>query len=299
MPETIVYTRDQAGLPYSKGLMAQSLSASGLSPERSYELARLVEQRLDERPERRIGAAELRDLVEEVVLEEEGSDAVRRFHEWQRLDRLDRPLIVMLSGTTGVGKSTLATMLAGRLGITRVIATDVIRQVLRAFFSREFMPTVHYSAFEAGQAADLSVESGEDRDLVGFTRQAESVGTAVEAIVERACMERTPMVLEGIHLVPGTIRGELLQRCIAVEALLVVEDEDRHRSHFAMRGGHRPAERYLNRFEQIRKLQDHLAVRAREEGVAVIDNTSVDRALPRLMDLVLDSVGRLSSSEAG
>ena len=43
MPETIVYTRDQAGLPYSKGLTAQQLSASGISPERSYELARLVE----------------------------------------------------------------------------------------------------------------------------------------------------------------------------------------------------------------------------------------------------------------
>jgi len=30
----------------------------------------------------------------------------------------------------------------------------------------------------------------------------------------------------------------------------------------------------------------------------VIDNTSVDRALPQLMDLVLDSISRLSSSEA-
>jgi len=298
MPETIIYTRDHAGLPYSKGLMAMSLSASGLSPDRSYELARVVERRLDARAERRIGAAELRALVEDVVREEEGADAVRRFLMWQRLDRLDRPLIVMLSGTTGVGKSTLATMLAARLGITRVIATDVIRQVLRAFFTREFMPAVHYSAFEAGEAADLVVGEGDDRDLVGFARQAETVATGVEAIVERACMERTPMVLEGIHMVPGTIRGELLGRCIAVEALLVVEHEERHRSHFAMRGGHRPAERYLRRFDQIRKLQAELRARASEEGVTVIDNTGIDGALKRLMDLVLDSVDRLSSSEA-
>ena len=133
---------------------------------------------------------------------------------------------------------------------------------------------------------------------MGFARQAETVGTGVEAIVDRACLERTPMVLEGIHMVPGTIRGELLERCIAVEALLVVEDEERHRSHFAMRGGHRPAERYLRRFDQIRKLQGHLSARAREEGVTVIDNTGIDGALRRLMDLVLDSVDRLSSSEA-
>jgi 2-phosphoglycerate kinase len=297
MPETIVYSRGRAGLPYSKGLTAQQLSASGMSPQRAYELAVEVERRLDGRAQRTIDANELGELVEEVVRAREGEGAVRRFHEWQRLDRLDRPLVVMLSGSTGVGKSTLASMLAARLGITRVIATDVIRQVLRAFFSREFMPVVHYSAFEAGEAIDAG-ETGGDPDLVGFTRQAQAIATGVDAIVDRACTERTPIVLEGIHLVPGTIPDELRERCIAVEALLVVDDADRHRSHFAMRGTHRPPERYLSRFEQIRKLQDHLGACAREEGVTVIDNTSVDRALLELMDLVLDSVGRLSSSEA-
>ena len=54
---------------------------------------------------------------------------------------------------------------------------------------------------------------------------------------------------------------------MAVEALLVVEDEELHRGHFALRGAARPAERYLARFEEIRALQDHLVgarARARE-----------------------------------
>jgi 2-phosphoglycerate kinase len=299
VPERIVYNRERHGLPYSKGLMAQSLSASGLSPERSFEVARIIERRLDDLPGTDIAVDDLFELTRAVLESEEGEDAVRRYREWRRLDRLDRPLIVMVAGSTGVGKSTLATMLAARLGITRVIATDVIRQVLRAFFSREFMPTVHFSAFEAGRAEeDMHIRPGEDPDIVGFTRQAHAITTGVEAIVERACLERTPMVLEGIHLVPGALPDELHDRCIAVEAVLAVEDEELHRSHFSMRGGHRPAERYLDRFEQIRKLQDHLVGRAREEGVAVIDNTSVDLALRQLMDLVLDSVSRVSSSEA-
>jgi 2-phosphoglycerate kinase len=296
MPETIV-TSEDGGAPYSKGLMAQTLSATGLAPERAYELARMVERRLDELPERRIDVEGLRDLAEEVIRDEEGEDALRRFHEWQRLDDLDRPLVVTLAGTTGIGKSTLATMLAHRLGITRVIPTDVIRQVLRAFFSHEFMPAVHYSSFEAGKAVELMGADEGDPDLAGFARQAESVSTGVSAIVERACQEGTPMVLEGVHLVPGTLEDDIRERCLPVEVVLVVEDESLHRGHFAMRGPERPADRYLSRFEQIRKLQAYLVERARAEGVPVIENVNIDRALADVMDLILDAVGGVSEAE--
>lgn len=296
MPETHVFD-DGHALPYSKGLMAQTLSASGLSPERAYELARMVERRLDSRGETGIETPELYTVVEAVLADEEGDGAVRRFRQWRLLGGLDRPLIVLLSGTTGVGKSTLATMLASRLGITRVIATDVIRQVLRAFFSGDVMPIVQYSAFEAGRALE-EVPAGADPDIVGFARQADAVEKGVEAILERACMERTPMVVEGVHLVPGSLSNGLRKRCIAVEAVLNVEDEELHRAHFSMRGGQRPPERYLRGFERIRKLQEYLVERGNEAGVAVIENESIDEALRRMMALVLESVGRVSSSGA-
>jgi 2-phosphoglycerate kinase len=274
--ETIV-VRKGHGLPYSKGLMAQALSATALSPERSFELARLIETRLAERGEPEIGVAELHALAEEVLGAEEGEPAVRRYRGWRRLDRLDRPLVVLIGGTTGVGKSTLATMLAARLGVNRVIATDVIRQVLRAFFTHEAMPTVHYSAFEAGGVA-------------GYREQAERVGTGIAAIVERAANEAKPVVVEGVHVVPGGMHPGVRESCVLVEAIVVVDDPDLHRGHFLLRPGKRPAERYLASFDDIRRLQDHLRERARSENVAIIDNENVDGALARLMELVLDAV---------
>jgi 2-phosphoglycerate kinase len=276
--ETIVFHKGH-GLPYSKGLMAQSLSAIGLSPERSFELARAVERRLGERGAERLDVAGLNAVGEEVLQAEEGDSAVRRFRAWNRLGRLERPLVVMIGGTTGVGKSTLATMLAGRLGVNRVIATDVVRQVLRAFFTEEAMPAVHYSAFAAG-------------GIEGFTDQAHRVATATEAIVHRAVGEAKPVVLEGVHVLPGALDEELRGRCVMVEALLVVKDEEIHRGHFSHRPGSRPAARYLAAFEDIRALQTHLEERARAESVAVIDNDNIDRSLTRLMRLVLDAVER-------
>jgi len=284
MAETIVTHRARGGLPYSKGLMAQSLSAIGLTPARAWEMARLVEQRLETDAVDAIESSALRTLTEEVLEEHEGSAAVERYRDWERLNQVDRPLVLLLSGTTGVGKSTLATMAAHRLGITRVIATDVIRQVLRASFSRDFMPSVHSSAFEV--------------DMAGYVEQAEAVGTGVAAIVERACDEGTPIVIEGVHVAPGMLSEEIAGRCLVVEAVLVVEDDGLHRAHFEARGDRRPAERYLARFDQIRLIQDHLRGKASARGVAVIDNANIDEALGRVMDLVIHRVHGLSETAA-
>ena len=276
MGETIVVHKGH-GLPYSKGLTAQALSATGLPLERSFELARMVERRLEEGGLAQIEVAELRSVCEAVLRDEEGEAAVRRFRDWRRLDRLERPLVLMIGGTTGVGKSTLATMLAARLGITRVIATDVIRQVLRAFFTHEAMPSVHSSAFEAGGVA-------------GYRRQAGRVATGIEAIIRRAADDGKPLVVEGVHLVPGSMDDGLRDFCLPVEALLVIRDEELHRGHFTHRRRRGRPERYLTRFAEIRELQEHLIGCAREEGVTVIDNHNADEALAVLMQLVLDAV---------
>jgi len=141
------------------------------------------------------------------------------------------------------------------------------------------MPTVHGSAFEVG-------------GIGGYRDQAERVGTGIAAIVERAAAEAKPVVVEGVHVVPGGVHPRVRERCVLVEALVVVDDPDLHRGHFSLRPGSRPAERYLERFEEIRRLQDHLWERARSESVAIIDNTNVDDTLARLMEMVLDAVGR-------
>jgi 2-phosphoglycerate kinase len=298
MTDIVVRRRDY-GLPYSKGLMAQSMMAAGLSPARSYELARLIEDRLARSGETEISVPQLRLLTESVLREEEGAEAVKRFHRWHLLDRLDRTLVVLIGGTAGTGKSTLATSLAHRLGITRLTATDMIRHVLRTFFASDVMPDVHYSSFEARASVRLP-EEHDDLDLLGFRAQAEHVGSGVRAIIERALHERTPVVLEGVHLVPGLLPRELLDRALVVQVVLVVPDESTHRSHFEMRGeaqARGPVKRYTESLPTIRKLQDYLVERAEREGVPVIANDTLDEALNALLGLVLEALAGVEAAE--
>jgi 2-phosphoglycerate kinase len=296
----VVVVRSDYGLPYSKGLMAQSMMATGLPPERSFALARLIETRLLERKESEVSIEELRELAEEVLSAEEPAPVINRFRQWWRLGRLDRPLVVLLGGVTGVGKSTVATQLANRLGITRVVATDQVRQVVRAFFSHEFMPAVHHSSFDV---ADALASTGEPvkSTVEGFLLQVDEIAPGIDALVDRAVSERARIVIEGVHLLPDVPDPRLREKAITVQAMLAVRDEAAHRAHFHMRSlqAPRPPERYLEGFDRIRALQDYLVARAEETGIPTIDAGGLESTLKRVMELVLDALGADESGETG
>jgi 2-phosphoglycerate kinase len=99
------------GLPYSKGLTARALIAVGVPDERAYELARRVEEDLASRGE----VLATLDRVEELAGD---GEAMQRLRRYLALRELDVPVIVLIAGATGTGKSTVATELAYRLGIT-------------------------------------------------------------------------------------------------------------------------------------------------------------------------------------
>ena len=280
--------------PYSKGLMARALMRVGVSAVRAYEVARRIEQDLFSSKKDSIELDRVEELAEDVLGENEGVAAVRRLRRYSDLAELDLPVIVHIGGATGTGKSTVATEVAYRLGVTRVTSTDFVRQTLRAFFSPEFMPSIHYSSFEAGDGIE---EAEGDAAIQGFQEQTRNVLVGVRAAIDRALEEGWSMVLEGVHLVPGLIPEESIEGALVVQCVLAIEDEDTHASHFMIRdatsGGVRPVDKYMDRFEEIRRIQRLIVSRARRNGVPVIENMNMERAISSVMELVLSGAERL------
>jgi 2-phosphoglycerate kinase len=58
-------------------------------------------------------------------------------------------VIILLGGTSGTGKSTLASLLASRLGISTVLSTDTIRHIMRNFLNKSSHGILFASTFEA------------------------------------------------------------------------------------------------------------------------------------------------------
>ncbi len=278
------------GLPYSKGLMARALMATGVSAVRAYELAARVENDLLSRGDVAVDLGRLEELAIEVLGENEGAQALRRLRRHETLRELDLPIILLIGGATGTGKSTVATEVAYRLGITRVSSTDFVRQTMRAFLSPQFMPSIHRSSFDLPDEDEL-------RDVLGaFVDQTQNVLIGVRAVIDRALQEGWSLVLEGVHLVPGMlpkVEGALVIHCV-----LAIENEETHAAHFWVRDassdGLRPVQKYLDALPDIRLIQEFVVEQARRASVPVVENGSIELSIATVMELVLSRAERFA-----
>lgn len=295
----IVISDQEHQLPYSKGLMAASIMATGLAPARAFRVAERVEERLHATGVTATTRAELRRVAGEVLASDVGERYAASFSKWQVVNELQRPLVILIGGATGVGKSTIATQLAARLGITRVIPTDAIREVMRSMFSPGLMPALHTSSFDAEELARSPLPRQADPVIIGYREQVAAVGVGVRALVERAITEGTDLVLEGAHIAPGYLDLGNLTEAVVVPLLVTVDDEELHRSHLVARGHDargRPSERYLAHFANIRRIQRYLKGLAEEHRMPIVPSYNLDATLAEVIELV---VGQAFSALGG
>lgn len=285
--------------PFSKGLLVQSMLAAGVAPDVARKVARVTQRDLRGGEDRVVHRSQIRAKVEGLLRTEVGPDVSARYRLLRVIRRPPRPVIVLLGGVSGTGKSFLAAEIAYRLGISRVVSTDSIREVMRAMVSPALLPTLHASTFNAWEAL---VPPGQERPkhpskrelLSGFRDQVQQVSVGLSAVVRRSIEEGTSLVLEGVHLVPGYLRADSFAGALVVPMLVTLPDAEEHRRHFESRdeetAASRPMHRYMRYFKEIRIMQDELEELARQENVPLLDGLTLDESADQAVDVVLRGV---------
>ena len=266
--------------PFSRGLLARSIHASGLDLDQAYSLVTELEAELRGEGSTTLTSGELARRVGDLLERAESPGTALRYRTVRRIHNLPRPLVIYIGGASGTGKSTLALELAPLLRIYRLNATDTIRQVMRMVFTPSILPALHSSTFEsapvhtlAGFPDDLD---GEPRLIETYEEQARRVCVGVRAVVERAIAENMSIVVEGVHLLPGLVPFPDLEGAAhQIPLVLGTLDEEAHRSRFIARSrsGRRGADRYLENFAGIRAIQDHVLHQAEQREWPLLDTS--------------------------
>lgn len=281
--------------PFSKGVLARSLTRAEMDPNKAYTFSSQIEAQLKKEG---IDLIKLDDLITIVRqrLKEEDSEISTQYGLWKMIRKCQDPLIILIGGSSGTGTSSIAFEVAHRLGIRHMISTDMIREVMRKTSSKELLPTIYESSYTAYRSLRIPPPPELDEVLIGFRDHVDTVSVGVEAVIERSITEGISIVIEGVHIVPGFIREDLVSRDNVNMFILTLEDEEVHKGRFYSRcrqqWARRPLERYMNYFGAIRRTHKYFESQANKYHVPVIENIDITTTIESIIEEITKTYGR-------
>ncbi|AMQ19475.1 2-phosphoglycerate kinase [Thermococcus peptonophilus] len=266
-------------LPFSRGILTRSITLAGIDVGIAYAIATEVQKELERKGKKSVTTDEIRELTYQKLLEKGLREEAKRYLFWRELRKRKVRLTVLLGGATGVGKSTIATELAFRLGIRSIIGTDTIREVMRKIIAKELLPDIHVSSFLAENVVKAPRNS--DPLIYGFETQVKHVSVGIKAVLERARREGLNTLIEGIHVVPGFVEP----REDEFMYIIAVLKKEHLIAHFYERARYsqRNAEKYVKHVDRIMRIQEYLVERAREHGIPVIENVELESTVSTIL----------------
>jgi glycerol-1-phosphate dehydrogenase [NAD(P)+] len=184
-----------------------------------------------------------------------------------------KALIILVTGVSGVGKSTMANLLVHELGLAHHIGLGWIREAVCTHVSREEMPELFSFSFRPI-----------DKNLTPFQhfyKQAEQMKPATEACLRRARKEGTPIAMEGNSLIPGLIDESLFD----FHFFLKTREADMHRK--MLRGKtHTKRQVKDEEIDEIRKIEEEYLKCCEGKKVHIIPACDKQERLNRILNII-------------
>ncbi len=291
-------TNDQIA-PFSRGELRRCLESCGTPTEKAMGLVAKIHDHLINKRRYRISSRRLGLLTYRILRRELGEEAARRYLVRVEYRHGNRPLLLLIGGTAGCGKSTIATELASRLDIVRTQSTDMLREVMRTMLPSRLLPVLHTSSFNAWEALPHTANQPQEKETLladGYRTQADLLSVACEAVIQRALKERVSLILEGVHIHPSLLANIPNDSdAVVVPIMLAVLKPEQLRLRIRGRGKQVPdrrAERYLENFDAIWQLQSYLLSEADRARIPIIPNDDKRKVLEQVTNTIIDALAK-------
>jgi 2-phosphoglycerate kinase len=288
---------------FSRGRHARYLQSSGMKVEKAEQTTALIHDQLLASGVSSLTTCQLGYLTYLCLQQEVSKKAAKRYLVWSEFQRSARPLLLLICGTVGSGKSTIATEVAHLLEIVRIQSTDMLREVMRMMMPKKLLPVLHSSSFNAWRSLPIQDMKGRDKDQLvaeGYRSQVDLLAVPCEAVLQRAVEESVPIILEGVHAHPDLMNlAPDDTDAIMVHVTLAVLKSSQLKARLRGRGVEVPqrrAKRYLNKFDSIWALQSFLLTEADRCDVPIITNSDKERAIVQVIHHVNYKLSRDFSS---
>ena len=290
--------------PFSRLKFRNSLETIGLKSRESDDVVQMLQEHLANKSINTIKSRNLARLIYRYLRQSSklGPAVAHRWLVWHDYINSGRPLIFLIGGTAGCGKSSTANTLASRLDIVRTQSTDMLREVMRTMIPEQLMPVLHQSSFTAWKGLPgLKKKKGDvsEAQLVqGYRSQADLLSLAIEAVVDRATREHVSLVLEGVHIHPAFMEKLQTQTdAVVIPVMLGLLKRKHLQQRIKDRSNNVPdrgAEHYMQYFDEIWRLQTYLLSEADQANIHIAVNENRDKIFSEIMRFTIATLAKNS-----
>ncbi|HBE91010.1 MAG TPA: hypothetical protein DDW55_00255 [Gammaproteobacteria bacterium] len=283
--QKIIVHSDRGDSPFSVGILTRSLEACVVDRKSASEVAFRVQEAMQQRGQSEIAPPALRRLIYQSLKEHCSIEAANYYLSWRQFKTSGKPLIILVGGASGAGKSTICSELAYRLEIVRTQSTDMMREILRSYLAPHVMPTLGFSSFDAwrglsGTKAQDGQRQTDNPVIAGFLAQHANIRSALEATIARALKERHDMIVDGVHVLPmERDLAKAREAAVVVSVMLAVTTRQQLANQLSWRSREQPdrgSSRYMEKLDAIWEVQSFLLNLADKANIPIIANWTVE-----------------------
>ncbi len=187
---------------------------------------------------------------------------IKRYNELWKTEKIVKPIVIIIGGSAGTGKSTIAKRLTKEIKYMNLVNTALIRSLLASITSKEEASFLHKHTFDLSEKDDQGLRSN-------FVKQSKPINRAVRKFIDFVRSEKQHNLIEGSNLLPLYLDLEKNRNIFLIEMYLKVENETLHRKMFSG-----PTHRRLGyevRFKNTRILQEYVLSQAKKKNKTIFD----------------------------
>jgi mevalonate-3-phosphate-5-kinase len=246
--------------------------------------------------------AQLLSSQEDQTIEEKlnqlGPNYLRRYKTMKNyyqliLDGIQKlPIIPVIVGMPGVGKTAIAKELSIALNIGIVIGGDSLRSALRMFVPEKEKEVFNSSVYNTWKTFG---EKSYQTITQGYEAQAAIMNNAIQRMIaDRGFRDGESMIVEYLHFLPSQFDLEVINHPSFMPLILEISNENIYRDRLVERSKYShlrsDGERLISKIDIYLAMQKHLCKEAKKNNIKIINIDDFKDGFTKSLDYIIEKI---------